>query len=43
MKALVLKRYGKSDQVQFAEIPKPALQPYELLVQVHAVGLRGGR
>jgi NADPH:quinone reductase-like Zn-dependent oxidoreductase len=39
MKALILKRYGKPDQVQFAEIPKPALKPNEILVRVHAVGL----
>jgi len=39
MKALVLKRYGKSDQITFADIPKPALKPDEILVQVHAVGL----
>jgi NADPH:quinone reductase-like Zn-dependent oxidoreductase len=39
MKALVLKRYGKSDNVAFADIPRPALKPDEILVQVHAVGL----
>lgn len=39
MKALVLKRYGKSDQTAFADIPRPALKPDEILVQVHAVGL----
>ena len=39
MKALVLKRYGKSDQTAFAEIPRPKLKPDEILVQVHAAGL----
>lgn len=39
MKALILKRYGKSDQLAFAEIPRPTIKPDEMLVQVHAVGL----
>lgn len=39
MKAFVLKRYGKSDQLEFADIPRPAIKPDEMLVQVHAVGL----
>jgi NADPH:quinone reductase-like Zn-dependent oxidoreductase len=39
MKALVLERYGKSDSVAFANIPKPKLKPNDILVQVHAVGL----
>jgi len=39
MKALVLKRYGKSDQLAFADIPRPAIKPDEMLVQVHAAGL----
>ena len=39
MKALILKRYGKSDQVAFADIPRPAIKPDEILVQVHAAGL----
>src|SRR6476659_644 len=39
MKALVLKKYGKPDQVGFADIPKPKLKPDEMLVQVHAAGL----
>src|SRR6266508_1643669 len=39
MKALVLKRYGGLDQVAFADIPRPALKPDELLVQVPAAGL----
>ena len=36
MKALILKRYGGLDQVAFADIPRPALKPDEILVQVHA-------
>src|SRR5437899_1434812 len=39
MKALVLKRYGGLDQVAFADIARPALEPDEILVRVHAVGL----
>jgi NADPH:quinone reductase-like Zn-dependent oxidoreductase len=39
MKALILKRYGKTDQVAFADLPRPALKPDEILVQVHAAGL----
>ena len=39
MKALVLKRYGGLDQVVFADIPKAALKPDEILVRVHAAGL----
>ena len=39
MKALMLKRYGKSNQLAFANIPKPTIMPDEMLVQVHAVGL----
>ena len=39
MKALILKKYGRPDQVVFADISKPALKPDEILVRVHAVGL----
>jgi NADPH:quinone reductase-like Zn-dependent oxidoreductase len=39
MKALVLKRYGGSDQIEFADIPRPLIKPDEILVRVHAVGL----
>lgn len=39
MQALVFKKYGKSDNIAFADIPRPALQPDEILVQVHAAGL----
>lgn len=39
MKALVFKRYGKSAEAEFAEIPRPAIGPDEILVAVHAVGL----
>lgn len=39
MKALILKRYGKSDQLAFADIPQPTIKPDEMLVQVHAAGL----
>jgi len=39
MKALILKRYSKSKQLVFADIPRPMILPDEILVQVHAVGL----
>lgn len=39
MKALTFKRYGKSPDIGFAELPRPTLQPDEMLVEVHAVGL----
>lgn len=39
MKALTFKRYGKSPDIGFADIPRPTLKPDELLVQVHAAGL----
>ena len=39
MKALVLNRYGKSDQTAFADIARPKPKPDEILVQVHAAGL----
>lgn len=39
MKALTFQRYGKSPGIGFADVPQPALQPDELLVEVHAVGL----
>lgn len=39
MKAFILKRYGKSNQLEFADIPRPTVKPDEILVQVHAAGL----
>lgn len=39
MKALVLKRYGGPDHVEFADIPRPVPNADEILVQVRAVGL----
>lgn len=39
MKALILKRYGKSNNIEFADIPRPKIKPDEILVQIHAVGL----
>ena len=39
MKALILKRYGKADQLEFADIPRPTIKPDEILIQVHAAGL----
>jgi NADPH:quinone reductase-like Zn-dependent oxidoreductase len=39
MRALIFKRYGRPDQVTFADTPRPAPKPDEILVQVHAAGL----
>jgi NADPH:quinone reductase-like Zn-dependent oxidoreductase len=39
MKALTFKRYGKSPEIGFADIPRPTLRPDELLVEVYAAGL----
>ncbi|MCC7596111.1 NADP-dependent oxidoreductase [Janthinobacterium sp. FW305-129] len=39
MRALQLKQYGGLDHVAFADLPRPAPGPGELLVRVHAVGL----
>jgi len=39
MRALVFKRYGGPDQVDFADTPRPVPKPDEILVQVHAAGL----
>jgi len=39
MKALTFKRYGKSPDIGFADIPRPTLKADELLVQVHAAGV----
>jgi NADPH:quinone reductase-like Zn-dependent oxidoreductase len=39
MRALVFKRYGRPDQVAFADTSRPVPKPDEILVQVHAAGL----
>ena len=39
MKTLIFKRYGKRDNVIFADTPRPAPKPDEILVQVYAAGL----
>lgn len=39
MKALTFKHYGKSPDIGFANVIVPTLQPDEMLVEVHAVGL----
>lgn len=39
MKALILKRYGKTDQLEFSDVALPVIAPDEILVQVHAAGL----
>ncbi|MCK9817109.1 MAG: NADP-dependent oxidoreductase [Candidatus Pseudomonas colombiensis] len=39
MKALTFKRYGKSPGIGFADVPRPQLQPNDILVEVHAAGI----
>lgn len=39
MKALILKRYGGSGQIEFADVPRPTIKADEMLVSVHAAGL----
>jgi NADPH:quinone reductase-like Zn-dependent oxidoreductase len=39
MKALTFKRYGKSPDIGFADVPRPTLKADELLVQIHAAGV----
>lgn len=39
MQALTFKRYGKSPEIGFAEVPRPTPKPDELLVEVHAAGV----
>ncbi|MTW10082.1 zinc-binding dehydrogenase [Pseudoduganella eburnea] len=39
MKALILKRYGGAKNVEFADLPRPTIEPDEILVQVYAAGL----
>lgn len=39
MKALTFKRYGKSPEIGFAEVPRPKPKADEMLVQVHAASI----
>lgn len=39
MKALTFKRYGKSPDVGFSDVPLPTLEADEMRVQVHAAGI----
>jgi NADPH:quinone reductase-like Zn-dependent oxidoreductase len=39
MKALTFKRYGKSPDIGFADVPRATLKADEMLVQVHAAGV----
>ncbi len=39
MKALTFKRYGKSPEIGFTDVPRPTLKTEEMLVQVYAVGV----
>ncbi len=39
MKAIVFSEHGRLDKVQYTDIPKPTIQPNELLIQVKAAAL----
>lgn len=39
MRALTFKRYGKSPDIGFSEVPRPTLKADDLLVQVHAASV----
>lgn len=39
MKALTFKRYGKSPDIGFTEVPRPTLNADDMLVQVHAASV----
>lgn len=39
MQSLTFKRYGRSPEIGFADVPRTTLKADELLVQVHAAGL----
>ncbi|KAB0568966.1 NADP-dependent oxidoreductase [Pseudomonas palleroniana] len=39
MKALTFKRYSKSPEIGFTQVPRPTIKPDELLVEIHAAGL----
>lgn len=39
MKALIFDRYGKRDNIAFADVPRPVPKPDEIIVQVRAAGL----
>lgn len=39
MKAIVQTEYGDPEVLHFAEVPAPALQPRDVLVRVHAIGV----
>ena len=34
MKALLLKRYGKTGQLEFADIPRPTIKPNEFILPI---------
>jgi NADPH:quinone reductase-like Zn-dependent oxidoreductase len=39
MRAIVLKDFGGTDQLEIREIPKPAIRDNEVLIKAHAIGL----
>lgn len=38
MKAFILKRYGKREKFQLAEVAEPVVLDYDILVQLHSAG-----
>ena len=39
MKAFIVKRYGKNETLQLAEMTEPIVKEKDILVQVHAAGV----
>ena len=39
MKAIVLKDFGGTDQLEIKEIPAPTVKDNEVLIKAHAIGL----
>ena len=39
MKAFILKRYGKKEKLELAEISEPVLKEHDVLVRIHAAGV----
>jgi NADPH:quinone reductase-like Zn-dependent oxidoreductase len=42
LRAVLLKRSGSADRLELAEVPRPAPEPHELLVKVHAATVTRG-
>ena len=39
MKAFIVKRYGKKEKLELAEIAEPVLKEHDVLVRIHAAGV----